>query len=298
MWIKHALVLGGAALVFVGGVQADEPDFYQYWGDGKAEISSYEVVQMRYGEAREGRGVLVFVTEDINRKTLVKVESPTPAADRLYTLKLNNVLKFNTGIYDYSVMTSVFSQVQGEAGDFAVQKITFSAQEWCGHVFEEVRRETGKLHGELNSYFEREGKQDYSMDLPEDFASGDNLLIRLRELRGPIMEEGEEVSVDLLPGLWDLRSRHAQRELVPATLSKGAVEKVKAGGGLEAATKWTLKAGDYSKTYWIEKAYPRRVLAWEDSQGSSGRLKTTMREPYWGLHDNKDEVYRDRLQIP
>ena len=171
MWTTRLL-----AFVFLAcGAHAAEPDFYRHWGDGKAEISSYEVVQMRYGEPRRGEGVLVYVTEDLNRKTLIKVESPTPKEDRLYTLKLNNVLKFNTGIYDYSVMTSVFARV-GERG-FDLQKITFSAQEWCGHVFEEARPGKDRLHGELNSYFEREGKQDYVLDLPEDYISGDHLLI-------------------------------------------------------------------------------------------------------------------------
>ena len=76
------------------------PDFYGHWADGMAEISSYRVVQPRYGENREGHGVMIFVTEDLNRNTMIKVESPTPKEDRLYVLKLNNVLKFTTGIYD------------------------------------------------------------------------------------------------------------------------------------------------------------------------------------------------------
>lgn len=277
------------------GAHAAEPDFYQHWGDGKAEISSYEVVQMRYGEPRRGEGVLVYVTEDLNRKTLIKVESPTPEKDRLYTLKLNNVLKFNTGIYDYSVMTSVFARV-GERG-FDLQKITFSAQEWCGHVFEEVRPGKDRLHGELNSYFEREGKQDYVLDLPEDYISGDHLLIALRELRGPLLAAGEARDFNLLPALWDLRTKHAKRELVAATLSKGGTEEVEAGGARHQATVWKLEAGGFSATYWVEAAYPRRILAWEDAQGSRGRLKTTLRQPYWGLNDNKSEAYRGKLQI-
>ena len=108
--MKSVLCLLGSVLLAAVSVRAESPpDFYQYWGDGKAEISSYSVIQPRYGEPRQGHGVLIFVTEDINRKTLIKVESPTPEQDRLYTLKLNNVLKFATGIYDYSVMTSVFT---------------------------------------------------------------------------------------------------------------------------------------------------------------------------------------------
>ena len=48
-----------------GAVMAETPDFYAHWGDGKAEVSSYRIVQSRYGERREAYGVLVFVTEDM-----------------------------------------------------------------------------------------------------------------------------------------------------------------------------------------------------------------------------------------
>ena len=101
-WLMTASLLLGAAA-------GEAADFYTHWGDGKAELSSYKIAQPRYGELREGYGVMIFVTEDINRRTLIKVESSTPDKDRLYVLKLNNVLKFTTGLYDYSVITSVFS---------------------------------------------------------------------------------------------------------------------------------------------------------------------------------------------
>ena len=211
-----------ALLASAVSAAAETPDFYGHWGDGRAEISSYEVVQSRYGELRQGYGVLIFVTEDINRDTFIKVESPTPAEERVYALKLNNVLKFKTGIYDYSVMTSVFSAVEGQQGHepFELSKITLSAQEWCGHVFEEVQARQGRLQGTLNSYFEREGRQVYELDLPRDFESEDHLLIRIRELKGPIMAEGEEREVVLLPSLWSFRVLHKPRGLVRAPTSE------------------------------------------------------------------------------
>ena len=35
-------------------------------------------------------------------------------------------------------MTSVFSQVAGERQPFELRRISFSAQEWCGQVFDEA----------------------------------------------------------------------------------------------------------------------------------------------------------------
>ena len=93
-----------ASVLLIGATASGAADFYAHWGDGKAELSSYKVLQPRYGEMREGYGVMIFVTEDINRETLIKVESPTPDEDRLYVLKLNNVLKFTTGILNVLLM--------------------------------------------------------------------------------------------------------------------------------------------------------------------------------------------------
>ena len=290
-----------------GAVRGETPDFYAHWGDGKAEVSSYRIVQSRYGEQREAYGVLVFVTEDINRKTFIKVESPTPAEDRIYTLKLNSVLKFTTGIYDYSVMTSVFSAVDGSGGDgaFELKKVTMSSQEWCGHVFEEVKVVGRELRGDLNSYFEREGKRDYVLDLPDsDFESEDNLLIRIRELRGPFMEPGERRQISLMPALWQLRTGHQERNLVSATLIKGSGsesgEGVDGEGGESLpAIRWEWKVeGGREKSVWVEEAYPHRILAWQDSDGNSGHLMKTLRIPYWQLHGLADEKYREELLIP
>ena len=81
---------------------------------------------------------MIFVTEDLNAGTGIKVESPAPAADRVYVLKLNNVLKFTTGIYDYSVMTSVFSAVEPRTGRRAVRAVE-GQHELAGVVRARVR---------------------------------------------------------------------------------------------------------------------------------------------------------------
>lgn len=291
-----------ALLISAAAIEASE--FYEHWGDGRAEVSSYTVVQSRYGELRDGYGVLVFVTEDIDRNTLIKVESQREPESRIYTLKLNNVLKFTTGIYDYSVMTSVFSAVESAGGKpFEVRKITLSAQEWCGHVFEEVRfDDDGRIRGDLNSYFEREGKQQYQLDIADRsrFQSEDHLLIAIRELMGPLMGAGEHRAITLLPSLWHFRVRHAPRALVEASLSKGEAEVLTvAGEPMEAiAWRWHAVDAEIDKTVWVETAQPHRILAWKDAVGGRGELLKTVRLPYWQLHANADLVYRDSLGLP
>ncbi len=277
---------------------AEAVDFYAHWGDGKAELSSYDVVQPRYGELREGYGVMIFVTEDINRDTFIKVESPTPKEKRLYVLKLNNVLKFTTGIYDYSVMTSVFSEVEAPEHAFALRKISLSAQEWCGHVFDEVQLRGGRLEGSLNSYFEREGRSEYVLAIKDDFASEDHLLIRLRELKGQVLAPGESMQVELLPSLWSLRTAHGEHQLLTAQIHKGQAEEMSLAAGEIAAYPWTIETEKGWRKLWIEQAYPHRILKWEDSAGGRGELKKTIRVPYWSLNSNVDEIYREKLGLP
>jgi len=284
-------------MLFVAvGVEAQ--DFYGHWGDGKAELSSYRVVQPRYGELRQGYGVMIFVTEDIHRDTYIKVESPQPQEKCLYVLKLNNVLKFNTGIYDYSVMTSVFSEVEGGTEPFVLRKISLSAQEWCGHVFDEILLHERRIEGHLNSYFEAEGRRDYELEVPENFVSEDHLLIRMRELKGAFMATGEERQISLMPSLWSLRTAHVPHALVGAVLRKGGQEEVDVDGGRTQAVLWQIEREGQWRKWWVEVGYPRRILKWQDSDGGQGELLKTIRVPYWQLHANADEVYRGELGLP
>ena len=86
------------------------PDQFQdYWYNHGAEISRFTLQQMRYGEIHEGDAVLVFVTEEINPALQVKADYAGP--ENVPILKLNAVRKFYTGIYPYSIMTSIFSPV-------------------------------------------------------------------------------------------------------------------------------------------------------------------------------------------
>jgi hypothetical protein len=103
--------------------------FNDYWYQGKAEITAYAVEQERYGEIRKAEQVNIFVTEDFSARKQVKLDDPAAAgADRVPVLKLNTVRRYHTGIYDYSMMQSVFTPVSGDK----TLKTTCSVQDWCG----------------------------------------------------------------------------------------------------------------------------------------------------------------------
>jgi hypothetical protein len=67
-------------------------EFKDYWYAGEAEITSYELQQARYGEIRNGKAVLVFVTEDFLPQKQVKADRYN--STNIPVLKLNSTKKF------------------------------------------------------------------------------------------------------------------------------------------------------------------------------------------------------------
>jgi hypothetical protein len=133
-------------------------EFSDYWYNGEAEITSYKLEQARYGEMRDGKAVLVFVTEDF--LTEVQVKADTYNKSNAPVLKLNATKNFNTGIYPYSIMQSTFYPV---ANNQHALKISTSVQEWCGHIYAQLNnRETFEVVA--HSYFQSEADQSFKIE--------------------------------------------------------------------------------------------------------------------------------------
>ena len=122
--------------------------FKTYWFDGTAEISSFKLTQSRYGEAREGSAVLIYVTEDFLRNEQVKANKKSKQSKTV--LKLNRTKNFITGIYPYSIMNSSFTYLEEKK---SLAKITTSIQEWCGQAYLQLNKKNN-LNIESHSYFE------------------------------------------------------------------------------------------------------------------------------------------------
>jgi len=269
------------------------PAFWKVWGDGKAELSGYAVTTSRYGAPRDGRIVLIYVTEPMDRRNWIKDDAgDVPPEDRVNVLKLNQVLKFQTGIYPYSVMTSVFAPVDGLSSErFAPAKISMSAQEWCGHVYRKIIARPDLFQSELRSYFHAEGESEASVRIPPGSVYEDALLMQLRELDGPFAG-GKDWAGSIVPSLWSLRKRHAALEPLPATIRRENA--IRDGAPV---TRFTLNYGYVETTYDVEKAPPRRVLSWKSKDGEEARLLKTARLPYWELNHPGDERYLQQLGL-
>lgn len=295
--------VAAALLSTLVGAAAPQPsrEFLKYWKSGLAELSSYDILAERYGEMRKAQGVMVFVYEETNSETRIKVETgKTPEARRIPTLKLNNILKFNTGIYDYSVMTSVFAGLSGSVvkRPFQPLKISFSSQEWCGNVYHHLLPMPSGLVSELHSYFEAEGDSRTTLSYPQgELYYEDELPILVRELDGIFMEPGTSRTINLMPSLWGRRKQHAPLAISSGTLTKAGPDTLRLSGVNRASMKWTLEQGGVTTTYHVESAPPRTLLAWENSRGETGRLIKSLRKTYWKRNGNKDEPLRKELGI-
>lgn len=300
MRLSIALLLAGLAS-FLACTAVDEPaattdrpvatlvkdsNWNAYWYAGDAEINSYALTQTRYGEPRTGDATLIFVTEPFSADKQVKLDDPDAAgSDKVSVLKLNAVRKFPTGIYDYSMMTSVFTPVSLDQYPHTL-KATCTSQEWCGQSFTQLNLEGGKYRVRQFSYFESEGDEDRRVD---DVLLEDELLTRLR-IDPTSVPTG---NVELIPNLFHGRFTHD--DIAP----KQARIQWREGDRVNQLVVEYLHV-DRTLLVDVSKSFPHTIEGWEE-QGERGAAKATLRKriktPYWGQNANRFEALRDSLQF-
>jgi len=280
--------------------------FFGYWSDGKAELNSYTSRQMRYGEPRTADVVMIYVTEPFNSEKQVKSDVPTPQTPLVNVLKLNRNKTFTTGIYDYHLMSSVFVPVQGytigKTGYAAGvhMKITFSSQEWCGQTFHQLNRRAQGVESRSFSYFESESDQQTLLPADANTMFADQLFIAVRELMQTLPTQASS-AVQYVPMLETVRLSHRPLALSSATLKRQDVKHVWQGKSVEA-TQWTLATSENQAqwTFVVEKAYPRKILAYQYQEGSAiieqATLQASVRLPYWQLNRVGNESYKQQLR--
>lgn len=264
--------------------------FGDYWYQGKAELTSYDLEQVRYGKKRDGEAVLIFVTEDFSKSKQVKLDNPKEAGDDAEkVLKLNFTKKFNTGIYPYSIMTSVFSPVYPES-DLHARKVTTSVQEWCGHVFIQLNNKRNNYKLLARSYFESEG--DMKKNLEKTWLE-DELWTLLR-LDPNQIPEGE---IQLFPSTQYLRLKHKELKYYTANISK-----IKNNNLNEL--KIEISELDRKLSIFYKAQHPYQIEKWEETYPENGKMMTTSATlkkrimlDYWNKNNIKDSTYRDELKL-
>ncbi len=304
MQLQFRLLVLVITLLCVSTLHAKAPSFWSWWGDGKAEISVYDVQQSRYGEMRSAEQVFVYVTEPMNIPKQVK--SDNGKGEVVNVLKLNRMKQFNTGIYQYNTMTSTFalldnvrhSKWQARKGDFA--KVTMTMQEWCGTAFEQMNRQTNGYTVQENSYFESEGDRNTLLTIPPSspLVPADGLFTLARELVQPI----EHAKLTLVRSAEYTRMLHIAPDVFEVSVVRSEdVPDWYDSHSQEECTSISFVGKEMTYEFVIEKQYPHKISAYRVLRGKSlmeeGYLRTSMREPYWSQNSNANEFLRKKLGL-
>jgi len=285
------------ALLLVPAAFAQPPGFGDYWYQGEAEVTSYELEQARYGEVHPGEAVMIFVTEDFSRSEQVKLDDPGAAGDdAVKVLKLNATRKFDTGVYPYSMMTSVFTPVAATGSLPRTLKVTTSSQEWCGHTFTQMNRVDDGWRIALFSYFESEGDRTVELSgaIPEDELW---TLVRLAPEELPTGE------VSLIPGTVFQRLRHLPWAVHRAEARLEPAEE-------EGLMAYTVDYRDLDRelTIFFRHDFPHEIEGFEERTPSGfgrgaetlttrARKKARILLDYWRHNGVDDGHYREELGL-
>lgn len=282
-------------------VSATSPElsqgFKKYWYAGKAELSSYSLEQVRYGHTYSGEVVLVFLTEDFRTDKHVKLESD--AKDKATSiLKLNMITKFKTGIYDYSMMNSIFSPVDIKLFPHAL-KVASSVQEWCGHTYLQLNLHNRKYKVVGKSYFEQEVETEYEIDRTW---LEDEIWTRLR-INPDKLPEGEG---EMVPSMFSCRLSHQSPKATKAeTRLEAYTDSVFKGKNLKV---YSINYPELKRKIRIvfEGDFPYQIAGWEETtlnpsvrQSLTTRAirKKTILDEYWSHNKPENASLRDSLQL-
>jgi hypothetical protein len=265
------------------------PDsFANYWYAGLAEINTYDLEQYRYGEMHSGHATHIFVTEPFHQSKQVKVDQPQ-GKEVETVMKMNATRKFNTGIYPYSTMVSVFSPVKWNRIS-SPRKMTFSVQEWCGQTFLQYnQKQKSRYAYQSFSYFASEGDESGYFDnaLPEEAIWNQ---IRLQPNDLPTGK------TRLLPAGTYLRFQHLPLQPYEAHCTMEQIE-----GEL---VEYRVEYKDIGRRLVIrfEKAFPFVIQYWEErEQGREEVTRATLmardQKKYWSLNGRNDRSERVTLGL-
>lgn len=247
--------------------------------EGIAEIARFTGTVQRYGVMRNATLDLITVYEPWNPGQDVKSESRSNA----YALKQNQVLSYNTGVYPYRQMNSLFWNAENQA----FIKASMTSQEWCGQTFKELRTVAGKLRFFFNSYWEGEASGTRFLEPQKD----PNRAFLYDEL--PLLVRSENLptgSIKLFPMLmssqvkspyWDIGNEKVNPGFIEATIERNREEAAQPGFEV-VSVHFELGGKNRVDRFYIDEN--RRLIKWERNDGGVFTLTSTHRAKYWELN--------------
>ncbi|MEL6656094.1 MAG: hypothetical protein AAFR36_06590 [Bacteroidota bacterium] len=270
----------------------------KYWYQGLGELNTYELEQNRYQGIHKGQLLLIFVSEDFLTDKQVKNDRyQNPNSTKI--LKTNSITRFTTGLYDYSIMSSIFTPAYTK--DYPrTLKVSHTSQDWCGQTYAQVNlQEDGGYQQQLHSYFENEADQTEAQNAD---ALEDELLNRIR-LSPADLPTG---NLNLIPAMTFLRLRHQPFRAVAANVSLADYSGDEFEG--EDLKIYTLEYPSLKRKveYVFDGVSPYRIQGFTDSYPSAfdGVIRTTKAtrketklEAYWSQNSNSSNFTSKRADL-
>lgn len=268
-----------------------------YWTQGKAEVNVYELSQNRYKDNHPGQLVSVFVTEDFLTDKQVKNETYTNPKST-WTFKNIQLRKFTTGIYDYSLFSSVFTPIDRNTFPQSL-KVTATSQEWCGTIFTQLNLKGEKYKYEQRSYFEKEG------DVLDAISKGfleDEVYTVLR-MNPKLLPKG---TFQMIPALNFMQLKHLKNRTYKVNAGIRTYKEKEFKG--EKLNEYRIDYPDLKRQVRIiyENKAPYKIVGWLDTFPSAfdGKQRTTKATltaqkmlPYWGQNSLADTKLRKELGL-
>ena len=277
----------------------DESDFHSYWYNHGAEITRFELEQSRYGEIHPGHAILIFVTEPFLPDIHVKSDYKSSRLKSIPVLKLNFIKRFDTGIYDYSMMKSVFTPIPTEKQQYIkTLKVSTTRQDWCGHVYLQYNLDGEQYKVKQYSYFEKEG--DKSMTIPSVHLE-DDIWTRIR-IAPETLPLGK---IKMIPG-----SFFTILHTIEAGAEDAIAELTHTREGDSGISQYTVTYSSLQRTLSIHfnQNFPYDILSWSETypsgSGKNAKILTTnarrthaVMTDYWNKHSLKDLNLRKELGL-
>lgn len=256
---------------------------------GKAEINTYELNKARYNGLHSGEAILIFVTEPFLVNEQVKSDDPDHN-EAVQVLKMNRIDRFSTGIYDYSIYTSVFTPTAKFAPSFPL-KATMSSQDWCGQSFMQLNNRDGFKYM-LRSYFESEGDTVQHLN----YALSEDNIFNLARIDTALLPRGE---FDVIPTMSHLRLSHSPLKSYKANASLAVLEN-------QIVYVYDIPELRRGVRIFMDSQNHFQIVRWEETyptvfdgklRKSIYTLKKSESLPYWELNEPENVIWRDSLRL-
>jgi hypothetical protein len=253
-------------------------EFWQVWGDGKAEAAAYRLRNSR--GAGGGIGILVFAAKSGDNPSM----------------KLSAIRESPPGIAGRRTMSTVVTALApaGSRPAGAITEVTFSTQDMSGHAWLQMLLGQSLIHTMVHGNSRGFAGIERSLPYPETAVPEEALPLCARRMAWPRLRLGQTYEVSMLSSLEHASANNEPQAWSKVRLSLSAdrhTVQTPAGSFRTHVFRVARENGQRS-TWHVEGDPPYRIVRWESSDGNSGEMLGAARAALHELRDSEETLRR------